>query len=168
MPLALAAAAAGATSWVTIPPHAPSSACRAILSAVDEMTGRKPRSDLWPLFYSDQFGHVEYGEQEAFIRAMTTAEGKPDNSPLAVTGVWPVGKREPTDAKALYVVGLQRDRWFPEHENSFDPMQMEPAGFQIETSYWLVAFSGDRIIEMREGRYYFDLLDYSRALPDCV
>lgn len=167
LPLAIVASAAGATSWGTIPPHEPSRACEAIVSAVDGMTGARPRSDLWPLYYSDEFGHVEYAEREAFIRSMTMSEGRPDNAPVTITGVWPVGKREAKDAKALYVVGLQRDKWYPEREGTFDPMQIEAAGYQIETTYWLAAFSGDRISEMREGRYYLDLLDYDRRLKGC-
>lgn len=167
MPIVLLATGANATSWATIPPHDPSKACKAIEAAVAEMTGRKAQSNLWPLYYSDEFGHVEFGERPAFIRSMTTAEGKPDKAPIDITMVWPVGKRTAKDAKALYVVGLQRDRWFPEREGSFDPMQTEPAGYQIDTSYWLAAFSGDQLVELREGRYYFDLLDYGKRLKGC-
>ncbi|MEO6360950.1 MAG: hypothetical protein ABIO43_10310 [Sphingomicrobium sp.] len=156
-----------ATSWVKIPPHKPSEACEAIEAAVAEMTGKKPQSSLWPLYYSDDFGHVESGERPAFIRSMTTAEGRRDNAPIQITMVWPVGKRKASDAKALYVVGLERDKWYPEREGSFDPMQTEPAGYQIDNSYWLVAFSADRIIEVREGRYYFDLLEYDKRLKGC-
>ncbi|TFI56943.1 hypothetical protein E2493_17615 [Sphingomonas parva] len=131
------------------------------------MTGKKPQSDVLPLFYTDEFGFVEYKERSAFIRSMTSAEGKPDESPIIVTMVWPVGKHKAGDAKALYIVGLQRHRWYPEREGSLDPMQIEPAGYQVETDYWLAAFSGNQIVELREGRYYFDLLDYDKRLEGC-
>lgn len=166
-PLLLLTGGANATSWVAIPPHDPRQACAAIEAAVAEMTGRKEPSNLWPLYYSDDFGHVEYGERPAFVRGMTTSEGKPDKAPIRITAVWPVGKRKPKDAKALYVVGLLRDRWFPEREGSFDPMQTEPAGYQIDSSYWLAVFSGNQIAELREGRYYFDLVDYEKRLKGC-
>jgi len=159
---------AQATSWVKIPPHDPSKACATIETAVAQMTGAKPDFDLWPLYFSDDFGHVEFGERAAFIRSMTSAHDKPDNKPLRITMVWPVGKRKAKDAKALYVIGLQRDRWFPEREGSFDPMQIEPAGYQIDTSYWLVTFSGQNILEVREGRSYFDFVKYDRRLKGCA
>lgn len=167
LPFVLLEAGAGATSLGKIPPHNPELACSAIEAAVATMIGQREHSDVWPLYYSDDFGHVDYGERSAFVRSMTSAEGKADNTPIQITAVWPVGKREAKDAKALYIVGLQRDRWYPEREASFDPMQTEPAGYQIDATYWLAAFSGNRLIEFREGRYYFDLLNYDNRLKGC-
>lgn len=165
--LVLLTTAANATSSGIIRPHDASKACVAIEAAVAEMTGRSAGSDLWPLYYNDEFGHVEYGERPAFIRSMTNSEGKPDKAPVAITMVWPVGKRKPKGARALYIVGLQRDRWFPERQGTFDPMQIEPAGYEMDTSYWLAVFVGDRLLEFREGRYYFDLLEYEKRLKGC-
>ena len=164
--LALLATGSNATSWVKIPPHDPSKACPTIQAAVAQMVGKKP-FDIWPLYYSDDFGHVEYKERAAFVRSMTSAHGKPDNKPLVITNVWPVGKRKKKDAKALYVIGLQRDQWFPEREGSFDPMQIEPEGYQVATSFWLVTFAGQNIVELREGRSFFEFIKYDRRLKGC-
>lgn len=165
--LALLASASHATSWVKIPPHDPSRACPTIQAAVAQMVGKKP-FDIWPLYYNDEFGHVEYQERAAFVSSMTTAHGQPDKTPLRITMVWPVGKRKTKDPKALYVVGIQRYRWFPERQGSFDPMQIEPAGYEIDTSYWLVRFSGQNILEMREGHSFFEFIRYDRRLKGCA
>jgi len=52
--------AAHATSLAAIPPHDRAKACQAIEVAVEEMTGKKAQSNLFPLYFSDDFGHVEY------------------------------------------------------------------------------------------------------------
>jgi hypothetical protein len=161
------AGGAYATSIVTLRPHDPEQACFAIKDVVSEMTGKKRQSNLWPLYYDDKFGVVEYHERDAFIKSMNASEGKPDKSAIVVTNVWPVGKRDNKSAKALYVVGLERYKWLPERESSFDPMNIEPEGYEFVPSYWLAEFSENRVVQFREGFHFFDFIDYDKRLKGC-
>lgn len=158
---------AAATSFYSLQPHDPSRACVVIEAAVAEMTSQKPRAELWPIYFSDKFGTVEYDEHPAFVKSMTTSEGRQDKSPIQLTFVWPVGKRKDDKSRALYVIRLQRDKWHNEREASFDPMQTEPEGFDLTPSYWLVEFSENRIVTMREGFIFFEFIDYDRRLSGC-
>ena len=158
---------AHATSFVKLRPHESANACPALIDVVKAMTGKRSKDSLYPLFYSDEFGSVDYNETPAFVRSMTSAFGKPDNKPISITMVWPVGKRKNDDAKALYVVGLQRDKWHGEREGAFDPMQIESAGFSVETTYWLAEFSEDMVIAFREDPFAFDFIDYDVRLKGC-
>lgn len=156
-----------ATTFVALRPHDPDRACFAIQTAVAEMTGQKARDSLWPIIYSEEFGTVEYDEYADFVKSMTASEGRADKSPIQLNTVWPVGKRKDNKARALYVVGLQRDQWHNERASSFDPMQTEPEGFEPTPSYWLVEFSENRIVTMHEGFVFFDFIDYDKQLKGC-
>jgi hypothetical protein len=156
-----------ATSIVSLRPHDPARACPAIEAAVAEMTGQKPRAEPWPIYYSEKFGIVEYDEQADFIKSMTSSKGRLDKSPVQLTFVWPVGKRKDNNTRALYVIGLERDQWHNERESSFDLMQIEPEGFELTPSYWLVEFSENRIVTMRQGFIFFDFIDYNKRLKGC-
>ena len=156
-----------ATSIVALRPHDPAWACPAIETAVAEMTGQKPRAEPWPIYYSDKFGTVEYDEQTAFVKSMTSSEGRPDRSPIQLTFVWPVGKQKDDKSRALYVISLERDKWHKEREMSLDPMQTEPEGFDFTPSYWLVEFSENHIVTMREGSIFFEFVDYDKRLKGC-
>ena len=161
-------AVATATTWVASRPHNPAHACAAIEGVIAEMTGKKADDDFLPFYFNDEFGLVGHDEREAFFRSMITSEGKSDQSAIVITNVWPVGKREDKDAKALYVVGLQRDQWLPERENIIDPMQMEPEGYTPVPSYWLAEFAENRVISFREGYHFFDFVDYDKRLTGCA
>ena len=163
----LPAGQVAATSIVALRPHNPARACPAIETAVAEMTGQKPRTEPWPIYYSDEFGTVEYDEHIAFVKSMTTSERRPDRSPIQLTFAWPVGKQEDDKSRALYVISLHRDKWHKEREVSFDPMQTEPEGFDFAPSYWLVEFSENRIVTMREGIIFFEFVDYGKQLKGC-
>jgi len=156
-----------ATSIVSLRPHDLARACSAIEAAVAEMTGQRPQADPWPLYYSEKFGIVDYDEQKAFVTSMTSSEGRPDRSPIQLTFVWPVGKYKDDKTRALYVIGLQRDMWHQERETALDPMETEPAGFDLMPSYWLVEFSEHRIVTMREGYVFFNFVDYDKRLKGC-
>lgn len=156
-----------ATSFVALKPHDPARACLAIETAVAEMTGQKPRAGLWPIYYTDRLGTVEYDEHAAFVKKMTSSEGRQDKSPIQLTDVWPVGEQKDSKTRALYVIGLQRDQWHDEREASFDPMETEPEGFDLTPSYWLVEFSENRIVTIREGFVFFDFTDYDKRLERC-
>ena len=162
----LGAPTASATSIAAIPPHDPGQACFWIAGSIERMIGKAPMDTL-PLFYSDQFGHVDYDERAAFIASMTASDGKRDRSPLTVTTVWPVGKSKPGDTRVLYVVEVQRDQWHNEREGSFDPMVLEPEGYELTTGYWLFEFSGNAVRAVREGGSYFDFIDYDVRLEGC-
>lgn len=156
-----------ATSLVAPRPHDPDRACLAIENVIAEMTGQMPPTSLWPIYYSDEFGTVEYNEQAAFVKSMTSSEGRQDKAPIELSSVWPVGKRKDDKARALYVIGLERNKWHNEREAAFDPMQMEPEGFYPTPSYWLVEFSENRIVTMREGWVFFDFIDHNKRLQGC-
>ena len=47
---------------------------------------------------------------------MTFSEGHKDKSLIQLTYAWPVGKRSDDKARALYVIGLERDKWHNERE----------------------------------------------------
>jgi hypothetical protein len=98
---------------------------------------------------------------------MTSSEGRLDKSPIQLTFVWPVRKPKDNNTRALYVIGLERDQWHNERESSFDLMHIEPEGFDVTPSYWLVEFSENRIVTMREGFIFFDFIDYNRRLKGC-
>ena len=160
------AQSASATSIVKIPPHNPRKACFRIAESLERMIGKAPM-DILPLFYTDQFGHVDYDERAAFIASMTASDGKRDRSPLTVTTVWPVGKSKPGDTRVLYVVEVQRDQWHNEREGSFDPMVLEPEGYEWTTGYWLFEFYGDSVQTVREGLSYVDFVDRDVRLEGC-
>lgn len=160
------AQSASATSIAAIPPHDPGQACFLIADSVERMIGKAPMDTL-PLFYSDQFGHVDYFERAAFVASMTNSDGKPDRSPMKVKTVWPLGKSKPGNARALYLVGVERNQWHNEREGSFDPMVLEPEGYELTTGYWLFEFSGNSVLAVREGGSYFDFIDYEVRLDGC-
>ena len=98
---------------------------------------------------------------------MTSSEGRQDKSPVELTFVWPVGNGKGNKSRSLYVIGLQRDKWHNEREAYFDPMHTEPEGFELTPSYWLVEFSENRIVALREGFIFFDFIDYDKRLKGC-
>lgn len=161
------AAEISATSFFSLAPHEPARACTQIKASVAVMIGRKARSDQSPLFYSDEFGFVDYGEHAAFIQSMVSSRGRPDRSPIELTDVWTIEHHDTNKAKALYVIRLERDQWHDEREAFFDPMQTEPEGFDLTPSYWLVEFSENRVIAMREGFVFFNIVNDSRRLKRC-
>jgi hypothetical protein len=157
---------ASATSIAAIPPHDPGQACFWIAGSIEQMVGDAPMDTL-PLFYSDQFGHVDYDERAAFVASMTVSDGKPDRSPMKVTTVWPLGKSKPGDARALYLVGVERDQWHNERWGLYDPMVREPEGYELTRGYWLFEFSGNSVRAVREGGSYFDFINYDVRLEGC-
>jgi hypothetical protein len=160
-----------ATSIVAIRPHDPAHACPAIKEAIAQMTGQSPSPGYWPIFYTDKFGIVEYDELADFVASMTSSQGRADKSPIELSSVWPVARqtadKTPDKTRALYVIRLERNQWHNERESSFDPMHIEPEGFEPTPSYWLLEFAGDRIIEAREGFVFFNFVDYDKRLKAC-
>jgi hypothetical protein len=158
---------AAATSFAALRPHDPAQACLVIETVVAEMTSQELQASLWPIYYSETFGIVEYEERAAFVKSMTSSDDRLDKSPIQLDNVWPVGKRKDDKAAALYVIRLERVQWHKERESSFDPMQIEPEGFESTPSCWLVEFSENRIVTMREGFVFLDFVDFETRLEGC-
>lgn len=165
---AIAATNAGAAAMTVAiaRPHRPNFACDALRETVAMMTGLRTM-DITPMFGTDRSGRVEYQDRSALVRTMTTSEGRADRRPLRIDQVWPIGKREPRDAVALYVVALTRERWYPERSDFGDPEALVPAGYDFDTSYWVAEFRSERVVEFREAPFMWRLASGTARLPGC-
>jgi hypothetical protein len=135
------------------PPHDPARARGAIerfVALIDrnDYSAWLRRSDLVVVF-TNEHGHV-LGEQEtrAFLAALNGDEAHPDRAPL---GVASVRRLDDDRYNPLYLVRIERERWFAASEEEFNGLvPAREAGYRPSSETWLVQFSSNELSTFRE------------------
>ncbi len=154
-----------ALSIVAAKPHDPRYACGAINRVLKNIWDKK--FDVFPMFYTDKLGQVEWEERDQFNATFTSSEGKRDDRKPRISRLYKL-----TDHKfgPLYLVNIVRSAW---HEHSYedDGMGGETAikdpRFYPEASYWLVDFRSESVHRFREGFEFYQLGTEKNRMPDC-
>lgn len=148
----VAASQAHAGSIGQAPPHDPARA----QGAVEDFIRLVDRNDYEAYFrkrgtvlvHTDDEGFV-LGEEEtrAFLSAMNVVEGHPDRAPMRVKTVRVLS---PDTHSPVYVVQLERERWFPHREEDLNGLiPEEEAGYRPASETWLAGFQSSRLFTFR-------------------
>ncbi|WP_447756880.1 hypothetical protein [Sphingopyxis fribergensis] len=149
---------AAATSLVAIPPHKPARACGIVAGMVDRLATaeRRDLADLLPAMQvtTDALGRVQSAEWDALLAGLRTHNGQRDKVPMRLVALRRIDDRnEPT--VALYVARVERERWELQRYMGDDGMLMpvyEPdPHYETAHHVWLVGFSGNRAVSLREA-----------------
>jgi hypothetical protein len=151
--LAVAAASpANAGSIAQAPPHDPARARATVERFVKLVDGNDydayRRAPGMVLVFTDDHGHV-LGEEEtrAFLNAMNASEGQPDRTPIRVRSMRILSKDKHTP---VYVVRLERDRWFPHRDEDLNGLiPEEAAGYRSAMETWLAGFQSNQLFTFR-------------------
>jgi hypothetical protein len=167
------AAPAAATSIVAIPPHKPERACGALAGLLQGLgTAERPRLTdllLGLQITTDELGSVRWEEWDALIASLRTHNGKPDQRPMRVVSLRRIDDGHEKTA-ALYVATIERERWELKRYMGDDDMLMplyEPdPHFEAHSEFWIVGFSGNRIVSLREAGELYPIA-FGKDRQDC-
>ena len=140
-------------------------ACAAVERVLADIASK--RLDLQPFFSTEKLGFVDYDEREAFIAAMTSSEGKPDQRPLRLTRFYRLSDHK---FSPLYIAAVDRLVWHEYRDeddgNGFTDRIHDPRHYP-ESSYWLISFESNQVAHMREAFEVYQLADEDRRVKGC-
>jgi hypothetical protein len=111
-----------------------------------EAYSRRPGTVL--VFTDDQGFVLGEDEKRAFLEAMNGVDGHPDRAPIRVRRMRLLS---PDPYGPVYVVELERERWFPRREEELNGlMPEEEAGYRSASETWLAGFLSDDLFTFRK------------------
>jgi hypothetical protein len=113
------------------------------------------RLDTVSFLYTDELGYVTFEEQEAFLKAMNSSDGRDDRNPMEVAAVKLLVRDK---FYPVYLVTLKREIWkLTEFETDGCGNVTEHARphWEDSSTTWLVTFQGNDIATFREADELF-------------
>lgn len=147
--LASAAQSARALSIASMPPHDRKLACdrvKAVLAGI----ARRDAAAGPPLVSTDALGLVAWNERDAFLDAMTRSEGRADERPLRLAGLYRLGDDR---FAPVYLARIERQVWHAmrrEQDGMGETIETPDPHYATERSTWLVTFSSNQVERLRE------------------
>jgi hypothetical protein len=166
--LLLAPVPAAQATTIVYRPHQPERACSAIAEMVANLNAGRLRSEggYGPAFYSDEFGRVDLDEETAFLTALRTSNGRPDERPIEIDRIFVLDRDD-----GIYLVWLTRLAWELERLEEDGMLQTEAIPdphYEVRHPAWIVSFGSGRDIEqVREADGLHALWENHEKLAGC-
>jgi hypothetical protein len=116
---------------------------------------------------TDDLGKVSADEMPTLASSLSSNDGKPDSRPAKLEELRLIAKSE---HDPLYIAVLSRDRWENIRYTDMDGMgysEKLPPGFEERRSFWIVRFSSNRIMTLREADETYSLAYRNEAPNVC-
>jgi hypothetical protein len=116
---------------------------------------------------TDDLGKVSADEMPALTSSLSSNDGKPDSRPAKLEELRLIAKSE---QDPLYIAVLSRDRWENFRYTDMDGMGQSETlspGYEEQRSFWIVQFSSNRIMTLREADETYTLAYRNEAPNVC-